>query len=144
MKVNIKRIDKTLPLPKYETGGAVAFDILARITVEIRPKELALIPGNVIIETPKGYLWLVAARSSTAKKKGLMLANGIGIIDQDYCGEDDELMISVYNFTDNKVVVERGEKIAQSTFVRIDKAEWTEVDLMKKESRGGFGSTDRK
>ncbi len=144
MKINIKRIDKDLPLPKYETAGAVAFDFLARETVTIPPKEVKLIPGNIIVEIPKGYALIIAARSSTAKKKGLMLSNSIGVIDQDYHGEEDEIKISVYNFSDKEVTVERGERIAQGMFLRVDQAEWVEVDSMKKESRGGFGSTDRK
>ncbi len=144
LKVNIKRIDKSLPLPKYETAGAVAFDFLARETVDILPKEVKLIPGNIIVEIPKGYALIIAARSSTAKKKGLMLANGIGTIDQDYHGEEDEIKISIYNFSEQKVVVEKGERIAQGMFVRVDQIEWNEVDLMKKDSRGGFGSTDNK
>lgn len=144
MKVNIKRIDKTLPLPKYETSGAVAFDFLARETTEILPKEIKLVPGNIIVETPKGYALIIAARSSTAKKKGLMLSNSIGVIDQDYHGEEDEIKISVYNFSDKSVVVDKGERIAQGMFVRVDQVEWNETDSMKKESRGGFGSTDKK
>lgn len=144
MKVSIKRIDKSLPLPKYETAGAVAFDFLAREQTEILPKEIKLIPGNIIVEIPKGYALIIAARSSTAKKKGLMLANGIGTIDQDYHGEEDEIKISVYNFSDSKVIVEKGERIAQGMFVRVDQTEWNEVDSMKKTSRGGFGTTDKK
>jgi dUTP pyrophosphatase len=141
MKIEIKRINKELRLPKYETDGAVAFDFLARETTEINSKEIKLIPGNVIVKIPKGYALIIAARSSTARKKGLMLANGIGTIDQDFHGENDEIMISVYNFTKEKVIVEKGERIAQGMFVRVDRAEWIETDKMKDVSRGSFGST---
>ena len=85
----------------------------------------------------------VASRSSTPKKKGLLTPHGIGIIDQDYCGPEDEIKIQVYNFTDEPVTIERGDKIAQGVFVRVDTFEWEEVDVMTGESRGGFGSTDR-
>lgn len=140
-KVKIKRIDKELPLPVYETGGSVGFDIIAREDTEITPKEITLVPGNIIVEVPKGYMLMVASRSSTPRKKGLTPPHGLGIIDHDYCGEKDEIKIQVYNFTDEPVMVNRGEKIAQGVFIRIDKMEWEEVDEMTSENRGGFGST---
>ncbi|MFA5829444.1 MAG: dUTP diphosphatase [Candidatus Gracilibacteria bacterium] len=141
MKVTLKRIDCGLPLPKYETDGAVGFDLLARVDAEIAPGKLALIPGNIIVEVPRGYMLMIASRSSLPKKKGLLTPHGLGIIDHDYCGPDDEIHVQVYNFTDVPVTVARGEKIAQGVFVRVDKFEFDEVAEMKKPSRGGFGST---
>lgn len=143
MEVKIKRIDKSLPLPKYETEGSVGFDLLCRESAEIAPQEIVLIPANVIVETPPGYMLMICMRSSTPRKVGLMMAQGLGIIDNDYCGEEDELKIQVYNFTDEPVTIERGSRIAQAIFVRVDTAEWNEVDQMTTASRGGFGSTDK-
>ncbi|KKQ71664.1 MAG: deoxyuridine 5'-triphosphate nucleotidohydrolase Dut, dUTP pyrophosphatase [Candidatus Peregrinibacteria bacterium GW2011_GWC2_39_14] len=141
MKVHIKRIDNDLPLPIYETDGSVGFDISARTDVMIEARSLAFIPGNLIIETPKNYMLVVAARSSAPKKKGLMTPHGIGIIDHDYCGPEDEIKIQVYNFTDKAVEIKRGEKIAQGIFVKIGKAKWKEIEVIEKKTRGGFGST---
>lgn len=141
MKVKIKRFDKTLPLPVYETDGSVGFDIIAREDAEIPPKELSLLPSNLIVEVPKGYMLVVASRSSTPMKKGLTPPHGFGIIDHDYCGPNDEIKVLVYNFKDVSAKVVRGEKIAQGVFVKIDKFEWEEVDNINKNSRGGFGST---
>jgi len=143
MKVNIKRIDSSLPLPCYETGGSVGFDILARVGMEVGPGAVALIPGNIIVEVPEGYMLTIASRSSTPLKRGLLTPHGIGIIDKDYCGPADEIKIQVYNFTKETVKIARGDKIAQGLFVRVDKFEWNEVESIEKESRGGFGSTDR-
>lgn len=142
MNVRIQRIDKSLPLPVYETAGSVGFDLVARENVRIEPGTIELIPGNVIVEVPEGYMLAVASRSSTPKKKGLTPPHGFGIIDHDYCGPTDEIKIQVYNFSDVAVLIERGEKIAQGVFVRVDKFEWQEVDSIRDESRGGFGSTD--
>lgn len=142
LKAKIKRLDKGLPLPMYETEGSVGFDILAREETQIPPKEIKLVPGNIIVEVPKGYMLMVASRSSTPKKKGLTPPHGLGIIDHDYCGEQDEIKIQVYNFTDNSVIVQKGEKIAQGVFIKIDKLAWDEVESMNSNSRGGFGSTD--
>ncbi len=141
MKVNIKRIDKSLPLPIYETKGSVGFDILMREKTNVKAKELALLPGDVIVDTPKGYMLMLASRSSTPKKKGLLTPHGIGVLDQDYCGEQDEILIQVYNFLDKDVTIEKGEKIAQGVFVRVDIAEFNEANKMNRKSRGGIGST---
>jgi dUTP pyrophosphatase len=140
LSVNIKRIDPALPLPTYATTGSVGFDLICREDTEVAPSRLARIPGNVIVETPPGYMLLLTMRSSTAKRKGLLIPNGVGIIDQDYCGEGDELMVSVYNFRDEMVSVLRGERIAQGIFVPVARVTWNEVGQMGY-GRGGFGST---
>ncbi len=148
MKVKIKRIDNSLPLPVYETAGSVGFDILAREDMVVPAGGIVLVPSNLIVEVPVGYMLVVASRSSTPRKKGLMQPHGFGIIDHDYCGPEDEIKIQVYNFTSSDVEVKRGEKIAQGVFVRIDKFELEEVTDsesrsggIREESRGGFGST---
>lgn len=141
MKVKIKRIDKELPLPIYETDGSVGFDILAREEITVPSKGISMVPANIIVEVPKEYMLIVASRSSTPMKKGLMPPHGFGIIDHDYCGPNDEIRVLVYNFKEEEVLINRGEKIAQGVFVHIDKFEWEEVDEIKEESRGGFGST---
>ena len=87
---------------------------------------------------------LVTLRSSTPRKRGLLIPHGIGVIDQDYCGNGDEIQIQVYNFTSQSVLIERGDRIAQGIFVRIDCASWQEVQRMDQKTRGGFGSTDSK
>lgn len=141
MPVRIKRIDKDLPLPCYETAGAVGFDLLAREDTKIKPQEIALIPANVIVEVPKGYALILASRSSTPKKKGLKFPHSIGVIDQDYCGDGDEIKIQVMNFRQEEIVIKRGEKIAQGLFIRCEQLEWEEVSEMGNKTRGGFGST---
>ena len=139
MKIKIKRIDTSLPLPRYETKGAVGFDFIAREDTKIAPGEIVLIPSNNIIETPKGYALITVPRSSTPLKKGLSFPNSIGIIDQDYSGEKDEIKIQVYNFTEKEVEIKKGEKIAQGIFVKVEIPEWEEADSMEQKSRGGFG-----
>ena len=141
MKVKIYRLDKELSLPIYETPGSVGFDLLAREDTEIPAGEIKLIPGNVIVETPPGYALLVTSRSSTPRKKGLTQPHGLGIIDQDYCGAEDEIKIQVHNFTNANVKVERGEKIAQGIFVRCEQANFEEIEKVENKTRGGFGST---
>ena len=141
MDVKIARVDKGLPLPRYHSAGAVGFDLLCREDCTIAPGEVALLPANIIVATPPGYMLLVAARSSTPRRKGLSVPHGIGIIDRDYSGDDDEIQVQVYNFGNGPVTVTRGERIAQAVFVRVDQAIWHEVDGHHTPTRGGFGST---
>ncbi len=142
MKTRIRRFDKSLPLPEHKTEKAAAFDLYAREAMEIQPSSIAYIPLNNAIETPDGYFLLVAARSST-HKKGLFLANGIGIVDPDYSGDEDELKCAYYNFTNKPVLVEKGERIAQGMFIKAEKAHWEETDILGNKTRGGFGSTGK-
>lgn len=142
MKVKIKRIDKTLPLPEYETKGAVGFDFYSRTDVNIMPKELAYIPLNVVIETPPGYMLALVPRSSTFKKTGLLMANSYGVVDQDFCGENDELLFQVVNLGDQITTVKKGTRIAQGVFKPVGiVTEWVDVEYMENPDRGGIGST---
>lgn len=141
MKVKIKRIDKTLPLPEYKTSGAAAFDMYSRIDLTVKPKEICRIPSNLIIKTPPGYMLLVVPRSSTPKKYGLSILHGIGLIDPDFSGADDEILLQMYNFTDAQVRIPRGTRICQGVFVKIDLAQWKEVNEINGKTRGGFGTT---
>ncbi len=141
MQLRVTRVDKTLPLPKYETAGAVAFDVTAREETVIAPKSLGFVPSNLIVCVPAGYALMLASRSSTPKKKGLLIPHGIGIVDQDFCGPNDEMRVQVYNFTDAPVTVPRGERIAQALLMPVEKCDLREMEPVTMKSRGGFGST---
>jgi dUTP pyrophosphatase len=143
MTIRIKRFDKELPLPRRHTEGAAAFDLAARETVEIPAHQVGYVPLNIALETPAGHFLLLAARSST-HKKGLLPANGLGIIDPDYSGDGDEVKAPLLNFTDKPVIVEKGDRIVQATFVKFATGEWEEVDELGNKDRGGFGTTGSK
>ncbi|MBI2674379.1 MAG: dUTP diphosphatase [Candidatus Yanofskybacteria bacterium] len=142
-RIKIKRFDKNLPLPEYKTTGAVGFDLTARETRTIKPRQVGYIALNVAVETPKDHILFIAARGST-HKYGLMPAHGIGIGDPDYRGDNDEYAVPLYNFTRKTVVVEKGARIAQGIFVKFTRALWQEVPKLKAKNRGGFGSTGEK
>lgn len=141
MKISVKRIDLALPLPEYKTKGAAAFDLYAREDMRIKSQSLGYIPTNLVVKTPPGYVLIVASRSSTPKR-GLIIPHGIGIVDADFCGEEDELLCQVYNITKKPVAIARGERIGQAMFIKFGKvSQWKEQKEMNKKSRGGFGST---
>ena len=140
--VRIKRFDKQVSLPEYKTKGAAAFDLYARTDVKIPPKEFKYVPLNVAIETPPGYFLLLASRSST-HKKGIWMANGIGIGDPDFSGNNDEYNAVYYNFTDRPVLIEKGERIAQGLIVKRETVKWKEVQDLNNKTRGGWGTTGK-
>ncbi len=141
MKVPIMRTRGDAPLPKYETSGACCFDIVCVEDAVVQPRTIAFLPTGLVFCVPDGYMLMVASRSSTPFKKGLMMPHGIGIIDQDYCGPGDELKLEVYNFTDGPVEVKKGDRVCQAGFVRIDRCDWAEYDAGGAKTRGGLGST---
>lgn len=143
MQLSLTRVDRELPLPQYATGGSVAFDVYARTETVVPPKAVALIPTNLIVRVPDGYALLLCSRSSTPLKKGLLTPHGFGIVDQDFCGPQDEMRAQVYNFTDAPVTVARGERVAQALLVPIERCALVETAVATAESRGGFGSTGR-
>jgi len=141
VRVPIRRVDPTLSLPSYATPGATGFDLAARTTVTIEPGETKRVPANVVIGVPDGFALVIALRSSTPQRKGLIIPNGVGIIDQDYRGSDDEIQILVYNIGSLPATVERGERIAQGLLVPVERVDWDATNELGTPSRGGFGST---
>ena len=144
MQVKIKRLDQSLPLPQYHTAGSAGFDFYASKTTTILPKEIVRVPTGLIIGAPVGYFLAIINRSSTPQKKGLNIPNGVGVIDSDYCGENDEIQILMYNFTKQATTIEKGERIAQGLFLKVEQGQWEETDQIGQNSRGGFGSTGNK
>jgi dUTP pyrophosphatase len=139
-KVQIKRFDKELPLPAYKTSGAAAVDLCARLTTTIEPHQVGLVPLNVAIRLPADHWVLLSARSSL-HKKGVLLVNGIGVGDADFCGDGDEYRAALLNFTDQPVTLERGDRLVQMILMTKHTFEWQEVEHLAEQDRGGFGST---
>jgi dUTP pyrophosphatase len=139
--VRIKRLSPSVALPRYESDGAAAFDLAASTDLTVEPGQVALVPTGLVIEVPRGMFLGIFARSSTPFKRGLMVANGVGVVDQDYCGPDDEVKIAVLNFTSAPVRVAAGDRIAQGMLLPVDRVEWEEAQVLRGTSRGGFGST---
>lgn len=138
--VRIRRLDPGVPLPSYQTADAAGFDLAAREDVCVPSGEVRLVPTGLVIEVPHGCFLGIFARSSTPLKRGLMVANGVGVVDPDYAGPDDEIKIQVVNFTKEDVLIRRGDRIAQGIFIPCVRARWQEGET-RETSRGGFGST---
>ena len=142
MDVPITRLDPTIPLPTYKTPGAAAFDLAPSTDVVINPGAVAYVPTGLVIAVPKQHTLILAPRSSL-HTLGLVLANQIGVIDEDFCGPEDELKIALRNITEHPVTIQRGQRICQGILLSIARAEWVEQSARDTAaiSRGGFGST---
>ena len=141
MKVRIRRLNDEVPLPRYESDGAAAFDFSAAADVTVAPAAVALVPTGLVIEVPPGMFLGIFARSSTPMKRGLMVANGVGVIDSDYCGPHDEVKVPVMNFTAAAVTVRKGDRVAQGILLASPRVQWEEASELRGQSRGGFGAT---
>lgn len=146
MEINVKiLLSRGMEMPAYATDGSAAVDLRAAIdegsAVVIEPGERALIPtGLSISPESKNVVAIVAARSGLSVKKGICLANGIGVIDSDYRGE---ICVGLLNTSKDPFTVCRGDRIAQMMFLPVYQARLLEASSLDETARGagGFGST---
>lgn len=136
----ISRLHDHVALPEYQTPGAAGFDLAASVEMTIAPGQVTLVPTGLVIAVPPGHFLGVFARSSTPLKRGLMVANGVGIVDSDYSGPSDEIKIEVFNFTSAPVTVRPGDRLAQGVVMPFVRVDWEEREP-DGPARGGFGST---
>lgn len=128
-------------MPSYQTAGAAGFDLAASADLTIQPGQIALVPTGLVIAVPSGHFLGIFARSSTPLKRGLVVANGVGVLDSDYSGPTDELKIQLMNVTGVTVDVKRGDRLAQGVIMPFIRAEFIEAAAATGPDRGGFGST---
>lgn len=141
-KVRIKKLDEKAIIPTYGTEFSAGADLYACLdeAVVIHPLQTVFIHTGLAMEVPEGYAGLVYARSGLACKKGLAPANKVGVVDSDYRGE---LMVALYNHSNQPITVEHGERIAQMIITPYLKAIYEVADELDdtQRGRGGFGST---
>ncbi len=129
-------------LPKYETEGSSGMDLRANVeeTIVLKPMERYLVPTGISLEIPRGFEAQVRARSGLAIKHGISLVNGIGTIDSDYRGEIKVILINLGN---EDFEINKGDRIAQMIFAKVEMAEVREVKVIESSERGsgGFGHT---
>lgn len=143
MRLQVKVLDRGLPMPGYAHPGDAGLDLVSAVDVELKPGERTKVPTGIALAIPEGYAGFVLARSGRALKEGLALPNAPGLIDSGYRGE---IQVVVVNLdTSDPIYIRRGEKIAQLVVQAVERAEIVEVDELPQSQRGegGFGSTGR-
>lgn len=144
LRIPIRRLPgaKDLPLPSYQSEGAVGMDLPAAVAgeVTIPPGATATVPCGFAIAVPPGYEAQVRPRSGLAARNGLTVLNTPGTIDPDYRGE---VRIILVNHGREPFTVRRGMRIAQMLILPVPRFEWEEVDELPPTGRGagGFGHT---
>jgi dUTP pyrophosphatase len=124
--------------PMPEKHGAF-YDLATAEDISLKAGESRLVSLGISIQLPKGYYTIVVSRSSTFNRYGLILSNGIGIIDNEYCGDGDIIHFPAMATED--IYIPKGTRIAQMTFLKELPAVMDKVAFLGNPDRGGFGST---
>ena len=139
--------DKNINLPVRKTKYSAGYDmecaedtVVPKFVPGVKP---TLIPTGVKAYMQDDEVLYLYNRSSNPKKKGLILANSVGVVDKDYYGNPDNdgnIMFAFYNVFDEDITIKKGEAIGQGVF---SKYLVTDDDAASGERQGGFGSTDK-
>ena len=138
-KVKIKYHNKSLPkLTKITIGDWI--DLYAAQSLTLAPGDYCIVPLGISMKLPDGYEAYLAPRGSTFKKYGVLQTNGVGVIDNSYCGENDIWGMPILAMRDT--TIHEGDRICQFRITKkMPDMEFDEVEFMEDNDRGGFGST---
>lgn len=138
MVIDIKYHDPEIKLEKLENGDWI--DLRSAENVDMAPGEFRIISLGVSMKLPEGYEAHILPRSSTFKKWGIIQANGMGVIDNSYSGNNDIWRFPAIALRNTTIY--KGDRICQFRIVKKQPdIHFNEVDLLEGEDRGGFGST---
>ena len=142
MELQIKLLDGSMPVPRYQRDGDAGLDLHSRIDFVLEAGERAVVPTGLAVAIPRGYAGLVLPRSGLAARHGLALVNAPGLIDSGYRGEIAVILLN----TDAREAfpIRRGDRIAQLLIQKVEYVTLTPVADLDETERGfgGFGSTD--
>lgn len=160
--VKIKRLSNTAILPTYGTKDSAGMDLYLDLQssptfwngnprfstdenqndVYLLPQGVAMLSTGVSISIPDGYVGLIYARSGLASKSGVRPRNAVGVVDSDYRGA---VMVPLVNDSEDSIVINQGERIAQMIITPYEQANLILVDELDSTERGsgGFGSTGK-
>lgn len=139
-EIKIKYHEDIEHIKKIEQGDWI--DLRSAEDVTLMLGESKLISLGVSMKLPEGYEAHVAPRSSTFKNFGIILVNGIGIIDNSYCGNDDIWRFPALCLKQEGSIIHKGDRICQFRIVKKQpEINFTEVEFLDGKNRGGIGST---
>lgn len=140
MRIPFKRLHPYAMIPHLATPGSSAVDLFALEGVKLRHGDTEIVHTGLCVAVPVGMTLLLYSRSGLARR-GLCLANGVGVIDSDYRGEI--LVALLYRGPSDSIIIKAGERVAQAMLAPCYSQEWSEVAALPETIRGagGFGST---
>lgn len=140
--IKIKYFTDEIERLRYIDGKSDWIDLRAAKEVELKAGEFKLIPLGIAMELPAGYEAHVVPRSSTYKNFGVIMSNSKGIIDETYCGNNDQWFFGAIAMRDT--VIRVNDRICQFRIVEHQPPiEFEEVEVLNNEDRGGHGSTGK-
>lgn len=141
MKIKVKYFDEKLPKIEQIAAGDW-IDLRASETVTMLAGDFRMIHLGIAMELPEGYEAIIAPRSSMFKHTGCIQTNSIGVIDESYCGDEDEWMLPVWCM--RSMTINKGDRICQFRIVKHQpEIEFETVQELGNKNRGGFGSTGK-
>ena len=142
--LKIKLLREGAALPCRETAGSAGFDLRScpEIPLLVEPGEWAMVPTGLGAEIPQGMAGMVFSRSGLGTKGGMVVAQGVGVIDSDYRGE---IRVGLWNTSQAPYTIQPGDRVAQLMVLPVGLAQVVERDELPETQRGagGFGSTGR-
>jgi len=138
LEIKIKYLTDIKPIEISDNGDWI--DLRAAETVDLNFLNFKYIPLGICMELPKGYSAIVAPRSSTYKKWGIIVANSIGIIDESYNGDNDQWHLPVIALRQTRI--HKNDRVCQFRLVKkSDDIDFVKVTALGNKNRGGLGST---
>jgi len=132
-----------IDIPVRQTKHSAGYDLASILDIEIKPKEIKMVPTGLKACIPEDEALFIYPRSSLGIKKHLMMSNGVGVVDADYYNNDaneGHIMVPLYNFSDKTVKISSGERVAQGIFMKYYKT--IDESVSDTVRQGGFGSSD--
>lgn len=142
MDINIKYFSDDIERLKYIDGKSDWIDLRASEDITLKAGEFKLIPLGIAIALPEGYEAHIVPRSSTFKNYGILQTNSMGVIDETYCGDNDQWMMPVYATRDTEI--KKNDRICQFRVMEHQPSlNFIEKKHLEGKDRGGFGSTGK-
>ena len=139
----VSRIKENIKLPERSTKNSAGYDFFNIERVVCKSHQITMIKTGIKAQFPQDEALFLFNRSSNPKKKGLIILNGVGVIDADYYNNEDnegEMAFLFYNMLNEDVAIEKDDKLGQGIFIKYAKVD---EDKAEGERTGGFGSTGK-
>lgn len=141
MEIKVKYFTDIEPIQFIE-GKSDWYDLRASEDMEMKAGEFKLIKLGIAIQLPKGYEAIMAPRSSTFKNFGILQTNSIGVIDETFCGDDDQWRFPALAMRDT--VIHKNDRICQFRILQHQpEIKFITVQTLNNANRGGIGSTGK-
>lgn len=141
-EIKIKYLSDRIDRLAYIGGKSDWIDLRAAEEIIMKAGEFRLIPLGVAMELPKGYEAHIVPRSSTFKNFGVIQTNHMGVVDETYCGDNDQWFFPAYALRDT--VIHVNDRICQFRIMEHQPSiHFTEAETLGHEDRGGIGSTGK-